>query len=297
MKKSIFCFLLMMMFMGCMDARQAEAYSVTTEENGIYAELIPSHIMKNVVPMFKKQVRKSMKYYNKYKDADTYTYITKIPDDYRDFIDVAKQLGESDKVVIRYPFYIYYVGEEGGCYEYYFIAEKNKEKLCIFSITIGDDGSTKFYYDKMRNQYSSLDKYIKNDAIFYQITDVIYAETPEQRNVVRDMSVGGQNMMQAGNPSLIEAQNEERKEFYQKSYEEKKDLIFNYLKDVKAGKMVEKSNTNIKQELKEEYNEPENLVEKEEHDRGWLLYIAIFAGVLCIIFAGIVMKKRKKTAK
>lgn len=295
MKKPLFCLLLIMMF-SCIAARQAGAYSVTTEENGIYAELIPSHITKNVASMFKKQVRKSMKYYNKYKDEDTYTYMTKIPDDYRDFIDVAKQLGESDKVVIRNPFYIYWVDMEGGWYDYYFIAEKNQEKLCVFNIRIREDGTTVFQYDKMCNQYFSTDEYIRNNALFYRIKDVIYAETPKQISVVRDMTTVGQEM-EGADPALNDALNEEGSRFYRKSYEEKKDLIFTYLKDVRAGKTVEKSNTNIKQELKEEYSEPENIVQKEEQKRGWYLYIAVFVGVLCIIISGIVIKKRKKVAK
>lgn len=291
MKKIIYCFMFMMLLSVCLNGRQADAYSVSVEKDSIYAENIPSYIMKNVAPMFKKQVRKSMKYYEKYKDAGDYTYIKKIPDTYRDFIEVAKEIQDSDKIVIRYPFYIY-DAVEGECwYKYYFVAEKNHKKLCIFSIDVNsDNGKTIFYYDKMLDHYFLLDENITKETLFYQIEDMVYGETPEQVKIIRNMTIAGEKKMEG------ESTDKGVKAFSQKNYEEKKNIIFSYLDDIKNGKVAEQSNENIKMELKKEYSEPDTEADEKKDQRG--LYIAIGAGGFCIllvgIIIGIVIKKRKK---
>ena len=56
------------------DSVQAKAYTVKVQADTIYAEVIPESYLKNAPVVFKKAVKKTMKYYNKYKDADMVTY-------------------------------------------------------------------------------------------------------------------------------------------------------------------------------------------------------------------------------
>nr|MDE6566967.1 hypothetical protein [Lachnospiraceae bacterium] len=178
MRKYIVSLMFLLLFSLGFNVSQAAAYSVKVEKDSMYADVIPSNIMKNVGTMFQKQVRKSMKYYDKYKDADNYTYISRIPDEYRDFIDIAKEIKDSDEVVIRYPFYIYFPGEEeyyGEMYDYYFIAEKNQQKLCIFSINVDREEKkvrTQFVYDKMLDHYFSLDENITEETLFMSLKHI-----------------------------------------------------------------------------------------------------------------------------
>lgn len=289
MKRYFFCLIFIVMFSVCMNLRQAEAYSVTVEEDSIYAEVVPPSIMKNVATMFQKQVRKAMKYYDKYKDADAYTYAQKVPDEYRDFIEVAKKIQDSDEIKICHPFFIYRVPADDIWYQYYFVAKKNQEKLCVFSIDIGtEQGKTQFTYDNMMDRYFSLDGNITEETLFYQVGDqaggkVFYAETPEKVEVVREIPVGG--------IYLGDTSDEEGKEFYKKKYEEKKNDIFKYLNKIKGGKAVKKSDENIKIDLKEEYIEPDSTPEERHGSR---VYIAVVFVILCILAACLVTKIRKK---
>lgn len=287
MKRYIFCLVFIVMLSVCTDVRQACAYSVTVEEDGMYAEVVPAHITKNVASMFKKQVQKSMKYYNKYKDEPARTYATKIPDAYRGFIEIAKQIQDSDEIVIRHPFYIYSTIDEQCWYEYYFVAERNHKKLCIFSIDVDvENGKTIFSYDKIMDCYSKLYENITERTLFYQIDGVIYAETPEQVSVVRNLNSSGEKMLGGTTDT-------EGNEFFHKKYEEKKDIIITYLDNIKEGRTTKKSNEKIKLELKNDYSEPETTPEREKHGKG--LYIVVCVGVLCVfclLAVGIVIKKR-----
>lgn len=292
-------------------------YSIKVEKDSIYADVIPSGILKNVGTMFQKQVRMSMKYYDKYKDADDYTRISKIPDKYRDFIDIAKEIKDSDEIVIRYPFYVYCLGEEdyyGGTYDYYFIAEKNQQKLCIFCINVNIEDEKvriKFDYDKMLDHYFSLDENITEETLFYKVDLSIYAETPEKSFLVREIySTPAEYKMQGDGVD----DDTESSQFYQKNYEEKKDLILSYLKAVKKGKTMKKSGGDIKSELKkadEPINEEdlldfsmgygEDTSEDEEESIGGIyfesnggIYLVVCGGVLCILFVGVVVMIRKQ---
>ena len=73
-------------------------------------------------------------------NAFFYTYVKNVPGEYRDFISVAKQIQDSDKIIIRNPFYIYFPGDDAEiCEDIYFFAERNGEKLCMFCISIDWD--------------------------------------------------------------------------------------------------------------------------------------------------------------
>lgn len=282
-------------------------YSVKVEKDSMYADVIPSNIMKNVGAMFQKQVRKSMKYYDEYKDADDYTRISKIPDKYRDFIDIAKKIKDSDEIVIRYPFYIY---DPTGdiCYQYNFIAEKNQEKLCLFHIDVDvDNGKTEFDYDKMFDNYFSLDENITEETLFYQVEDSFYAETSEKIIPVRERILIPEQFRMEGWP-----ENTDGRSFYQKEYEEKKDIIMTHLKEIQKGKVAKKSDEDIEFQLKKDddqidtadqidFSNGEDITEDEEESIGGIyfesnggIYLAVCGGVLCILFVCVVVMIRKQ---
>ena len=125
----------------CFDGKKADAYSVELQKDGIYAETLPKPVVDNSVVLFKKYVNKARKYYKKYKKNNAYTLLSNVPEEYRIFIPIVKDIKPSDKIVIKTPFYIYDPTDAAGStsYEYYFVAEKNGKKLCIFCITISTE--------------------------------------------------------------------------------------------------------------------------------------------------------------
>ena len=82
------------------DSVQAKAYTVKVQADTIYAEVIPESYLKNAPVVFKKAVKKTMKYYNKYKDADMVTYLRNVPKTYRDFVDIARKIRDSDEITL-----------------------------------------------------------------------------------------------------------------------------------------------------------------------------------------------------
>ena len=87
------------------DSVQAKAYTVTVKEDSIYSEVIPESFVQNAPAIFKKNVKKAMKYYNKYKNADPVTYMRTIPDRNRDLIEIARKMREdgiSIDTIIKY---------------------------------------------------------------------------------------------------------------------------------------------------------------------------------------------------
>lgn len=282
MKRYTFVLVVVLAFVVC--GGQADAYSLTLQKDGIYAEALPDSVVNNSTVFFKKYVKKAMKYYKKYKDADDYTLATKVPDEYRDFMQIAKQIRDSDEVIIRHPFFIYEVGGN-GTYTYYFVAEKNGNKLCLFGIDIDPyTGKSSFWYDKSMDHYFLYDEKLMDTALFYTIEDITFVQTPEKIGIVRDQTTADLKMegMEAGENG-----------FQQKDYDEKKEEIFTYLKKIKKGGLIKKSDENMKRELKDEYIEPEK--DSEENGSGKGIYIA--AGVVVVI-AGIaaVLVIRKKRA-
>ena len=290
MKKYNLVLIVVLFFIIGADSRQAKAYSVELQKDGIYAEVLPDSVVNNAAVFFEKSVKKAMKYYKKYKDAGTYTLLNEVPAEYRDFIPVARKIQDSDEIIIRYPFYIYDIDGYGD-YKYYFVAEKDREKLCLFSVDIhSDTGKICFWYDKLMDRYFLYDEKLMKDAIFYRIDDITYAQTPEETSVVRDQKQRGTRLLEGGSSN-----DGAKKAFKKKNYEGKKDEIFDYLKKKKEGKIIEKSDENMKLELKDDYIETEKDTKEGGIGKG-VSIVFVAAGVVVIvgITAGIIFRKRRK---
>lgn len=273
----------------CADSAQVQAYSVTLQKDGMYAELLPDSVVENSTVFFKKSVEKAMKYYNKYKDAGAYTLATEVPAQYLDFMSVAKKIRDSDEIVIRNPFYIYEAGDSGGgIYNYYFVAERNGKRLCLFSVQVDAEEESnekvRFWYDKAMNRYFLYDDETIEDTLFYKLGDITYAETPKKTSVVRDQTQTLKNMVTVGEDHT----EEQEKRFKNKNYEQKKDEIFSFLRKIKKEPNTKKAEKNIKLQLKEDYIEPERDAQ-ENTGRGWgypLAGVAVLAagGLIAVIF-------------
>ncbi|RKI42622.1 hypothetical protein D7V86_19095 [bacterium D16-51] len=274
------------------DNRQAEAYSVKLQKDGMYAEMLPDLVVNNATVLFKKRVKKAMQYYKKYKDADTYTLATKVPVEYLEFIPVAKKIQDSDEIIIRNPFFIYSVeGYEG--YSYYFAVEKNGERLCLFSLDIHPDtGKISFGYDDMMDRYFAYDEKTMKDALFYSMDNITYAQTPQKTTVVRDRKERGPQYLMEGASSYMEEIKAKRKVFKKKNYEEKKEEIFAFLDEGKNKKVIKESEKNLKLELKDEYIETKKDTKKDGIGKG--IYIAVGIAAIGGITAEIIFKKKRK---
>lgn len=273
----------------------AKAYTVTVQKDGIYGEEIPDTVIDNAPALFQKSVKKALKYDQKYKDADAVTRANKIEYPYDKFLDIAKKIKDSDEIVLRNPFYIYTVwdqGDGGGPTEYYFLAQQNGKKLCYFSLKIDEtDHKIRFEYDKLMDQYFKYDEKTMKDAIFYEIDFVTYAETPDKVYEVRDQKDRG-NMMTGSDGSNLE---KTVKKFKQKDYSEKKDEILSYLAKAKKDGVSRKTEKNLKLELKDDY------VESEDDSRDAGITKMIYPGIAaaCILVIAVVIflvRKRKKNS-
>ena len=259
----------------------------------MYAETIPDAVIDNAPVLFQKSVKKALKYDRKYKDADAVTRANKIEYPYDKFLDVAKKIKASDEIVIRKPFYIYTVWDQAGKSapsEYYFQVQQNGKKLCYFSLEIDEtDHKIRFSYDKLMDQYFKYDEKTMKDAIFYEIDFVTYAETPDKVYEVRDQKDHGSMMAGSNRPDLEKVV----KKFKQKNYSEKKDEIFDYLKDTSG--ISKKTEKNLKLELKDDYVESED----DSKDAGItkMIYPVIAAVCIPVIAAVIfIVRKRKKSS-
>ena len=273
----------------------AKAYTVTVQKDGIYGEEIPDTVIDNAPALFQKSVKKALKYDRKYKDADAVTRANKIEYPYDKFLDIAKKIKDSDEIVLRNPFYIYTVwdqGDGGGPTEYYFLAQQNGEKLCYFSLKIDEtDHKIRFEYDKLMDQYFKYDEKTMKDAIFYEIDFITYAETPDKVYELRDQKDRG-NMMAGSDGSNLE---KTVKKFKQKDYREKKDEILSYLAKAKKDGVSRKTEKNLKLELKDDY------VESEDDSRDAGITKMIYPGIaaVCILVIAVVIflvRKRKKNS-
>ena len=294
MKKTILGFtVILLMCIGGMGISPVRAYTVTVQKDGMYAETIPDAVIDNAPALFQKSVKKALKYDQKYKDADAVTRANKIEYPYDKFLDVAKKIKASDEIVIRKPFYIYTVWDQAGKSapsEYYFLAQQNGEKLCYFSLKIDEtDHKIRFSYDKLMDQYFKYDEKTMKDAIFYEIDFVTYAETPDKVYEVRDQKDRGSMMAGSNRPDLEKVV----KKFKQKNYSEKKDEIFDYLKDTSG--ISKKTEKNLKLELKDDYVGSED----DSKDAGItkMIYPVIAAVCILVIAAVIfIVRKRKKSS-
>lgn len=278
----------------CVDGKKADAYSVELQKDGIYAETLPKPVVDNSVVLLKKYVDKARKYYKKYKKNNAYTLLANVPDEYRVFIPIVKDIEPSDKIVIKTPFYIYKPADAMGSasYDYYFVAEKNGKKLCIFCITISTDNKKiYFYYDNVIDKYSKFnDKMMEEGAIIYEIDGVIYEQTKNKKIVVLDQSDhSGATEIIGDIDTNLEKMIEK---FKNKSFDDKKKEIFEYLDDMKEKKVVKKSEENLKLDLKDEYVGDENTDNKSDKK---LKYIGIAAVIVVIIGAGVLLKRCRKS--
>lgn len=290
------CFLILMgifVWLFCIDSQKADAYSVELQKDGIYAEELPKTVVDNSVVLFKKYVNKARKYYKKYKKNNAYTLLANVPDEYRVFIPIVKDIEPSDKIVIKTPFYIYKPADAMGSasYDYYFVAEKNGKKLCIFCITISTDNKKiYFYYDNVIDKYSKFNyKMMEEGAIIYEIDGVIYEQTKNKKIVVLDQSDhSGATEIMGDIDTNLEKMIEK---FKNKSFDDKKKEIFECLAGVKEEKVVKKSEENLKLDLKDEYVGDES-IENNSSKKG--IYIGIAAAIAAIIGAGVMVKKYRR---
>ena len=286
------CFLILMgifVWLFCIDSQKADAYSVELQKDGIYAEELPKPVVDNSVVLFKKYVNKARKYYKKYKKNNAYTLLANVPEEYRIFIPIVKDIEPSDKIVIKTPFYIYDPTDAAGntSYEYYFVAEKNGKKMCIFCITISTDNKKiYFYYDNVIDKYSKFnDKMMEEGAIIYEIDGVIYEQTKNKKIVVLDQSDhSGATEIIGDIDTNLEKMIEK---FKNKSFDDKKKEIFECLAGVKEEKVVKKSEENLKLDLKDEYVGDESI---ENNSSKKEIYIGIAAAIAAIIGAGVLLK-------
>lgn len=291
------CFLILMgifVWIFCIDSQKADAYSVELQKDGIYAEELPKPVVDNSVVLFKKYVNKARKYYKKYKKNNAYTLLANVPDEYRVFIPIVKDIEPSDKIVIKTPFYIYKPADAMGSasYDYYFVAEKNGKKLCIFCITISTDNKKiYFYYDNVIDKYSKFnDKMMEEGAIIYEIDGVIYEQTKNKKIVVLDQSDhSGATEIIGDIDTNLEKMIDK---FKNKSFDGKKKEIFEYLDDMKEKKVVKKSEENLKLDLKDEYVGDESTDNKSDKK---LKYIGIAAVIVVIIGVGVLLKRCRKS--
>lgn len=277
----------------CVDGKKADAYSVELQKDGIYAEELPKPVVDNSVVLFKRYVNKARKYYKKYKKNNAYTLLANVPEEYRIFIPIVKDIEPSDKIVIKTPFYIYDPTDAAGntSYEYYFVAEKNGKKMCIFCITISTDNKKiYFYYDNVIDKYSKFnDKMMEEGAIIYEIDGVIYEQTKNKKIVVLDQSDhSGATEIIGDIDTNLEKMIEK---FKNKSFDDKKKEIFECLAGVKEEKVVKKSEENLKLDLKDEYVGDES-IENNSSKKG--IYIGIAAAIAAIIGAGVMVKKYRR---
>ena len=294
MKKYLLILIGIFVCLVCVDGKKADAYSVELQKDGIYAEELPKPVVDNSVVLFKKYVNKARKYYKKYKKNNAYTLLANVPDEYRVFIPIVKDIEPSDKIVIKTPFYIYKPADAMGSasYDYYFVAEKNGKKLCIFCIAISTDNKKiYFYYDNVIDKYSKFnDKMMEEGAIIYEIDGVIYEQTKNKKIVVLDQSDhSGATEIIGDIDTNLEKMIEK---FKNKSFDDKKKEIFEYLDDMKEKKVVKKSEENLKLDLKDEYVGDENTDNKSDKK---LKYVGIAAVIVVIIGAGVLLKRCRKS--
>lgn len=295
MKKYFFGIFVLALWLGNMNCVRVKAYSVTVEKSGMYAEVVPDTFLDNAAALFKRNVKKTMMYYNKYKDLNPVDYADKmssVSGVYVDFVDVAKQIKPTDEIVIRAPFYIYDMWDRtkgDGPYIYYFTAERNGKELCLFQIYADPyDQKVAFSYDKLMNQYFSKDKKNMEDAIYYKIGDVTYAETPVKICEVRNQATRSENAIMEGGPDLEEA----AREFNKKNYSQKKEEIFSYLGKIKKDGIPKKMERKLKIELEDDYVAPKRNVKQNRIGRKF--YILAGGIVMILAVAGILAMKRQK---
>lgn len=189
--------------------------------------------MKNAPVLFKKNVDKVMKYYEKHKKESDYDFLQKVPLAYKDLHDAVGDLKNNDKIVICNPFIIYDINDEDEKYTgytYYFVVKKNNEKVSLFTIYV-EEGKIKFDYDKIWDKYTGMKNKITDNTLFYWMNGKIYAQTKNKNEMVYDGSGTGGVLMGGSGDNLVEHSAVKYIKFKKLSYDEKKKIITKYLKN------------------------------------------------------------------
>lgn len=233
MKKIIVNLVLILAFVCGFSTVRAKAYSVELVKNGIYAKYIPENVMKNAPVLFKKNVDKVMKYYEKHKNESDYDFLQKVPLAYKDLHDAVGDLKDNDKIVICNPFIIYDINDEDEKYTgytYYFVVKKNNEKVSLFTIYV-EEGKIKFDYDKIWDKYTGMKNKITDNTLFYWMNGKIYAQTKNKNEMVYDGSGTGGVLMGGSGDNVVDHSAVKYIKFKKLSYDEKKKIITKYLKN------------------------------------------------------------------
>ena len=227
------------------DGVQVKAYTVKVQADTIYAEVIPESYLKNAPVVFKKAVKKTMKYYNKYKDADMVTYLRNVPKTYRDFVDIARKIRDSDEITL-YSLQCAYIvtlneEDENAPPTFTFLAERNGKLLCDFGICI-DNNTKKFTFIYDNDESFKYDRKKMYNALIYTLG-------------------------------------------------EKKNEIFDRLRNFQKGKTVKQAEKNMKLELKDDSSGAESDIKASNSGK---LYRII--GIICVvaIVAGIFLARKRR---
>ncbi len=214
----------------------------------------------------------------------------KVPDTYRYFIPLAKKIKDTDEIVIKNPFFLYQVGGNIA-YEYWFTAEKNGKQMCLFYMAVDTyTGSTSFCYDKLLENH--MVEYSKTmdveETLYYKsyTQTITYAETPKNASELWNKALPSTQSMIGG-----EDPKEYDDAFLEKSYSDKKKEIFDYMTQIKKGKVSKKSDKDLKLQLDDEY-----VGSAKDTSKNNKLGIVIVMGlvVVGVITVGVMRAKKRK---
>ena len=252
--------------------------------------------MKNAPVVFKKAVKKTMKYYNKYKDADMVTYLRNVPKTYRDFVDIARKIRDSDEITL-YSLHCAYIvtlneEDENAPPTFTFLAERNGKLLCDFGICI-DNNTKKFTFIYDNDESFKYDRKKMYNALFYTLGEKCYYETPEKTVCIVDNELpeGAMVKMESDGVDWEAILKKKYKEFQKLTYEEKKNEIFDRLRNFQKGKTVKQAEKNMKLELKDDSSGAESDIKASNSGK---LYRII--GIICVvaIVAGIFLARKRR---
>ena len=297
MWKNYLKLLIILMCVIVVDSVQAKAYTVKVQADTIYAEVIPESYLKNAPVVFKKAVKKTMKYYNKYKDEDMVTYLRNVPKTYRDFVDIARKIRDSDEIMLHSLHCAYIVtlneDDKNAPPTFTFLAERNGKLLCDFGICI-DNNTKKFTFIYDNDETIKYDKKKMYNALFYTLGEKCYYETPEKTVCIVDNELpeGAMVKMQSDGVDWEAILKKKYKEFQKLTYEEKKNEIFDRLRNFQKGKTVKQAEKNMKLELKDDSAGTESDVKTS--NSGKTHYVVI--GIICVVavVAGILLARKRR---
>lgn len=279
-------------------AKQAEAYTLETDFNGIYGKEMPSYILKNVEPLFRKHVDKAVKKYNKYaqlREDDYVSYTKKVSKEDNKLGELMKKVKDDDVLRICRPFYIYNIWySQKGVSEYYFLVTRNGKDFCKFRLQLDDySGKIYFSYDES-DHFLQINSKTPADMIFYRNREYVYGETAEGKETLRDSRNTGEWL---ATDDDMAAQDRDQS-FKKLSYDQKKKVIMENLAVMKKGKIKKKAIKYIKKDLGKEYVESESdkkivdspltaFTEKKDYKK----YIVGGVVVVAVLLAAFILRK------